>query len=205
MKISPISGCSWHLSEMTQHSQQCWGIIILHFVCLVHRLHKSSDNLKAYIEYKIYFLSTLACKELYMLLWLVSIRKQSSAIDHRRNGNKTFLRISLLRFTSIYAGISKKKGPQFSRLYLRNCPEKMGENRFCAPCCLFLSFWAYRNLQGIPPCQLKCSEGGFQSPPLKAEHMSQEKTCWTCAVLALQLYRTGFTMGQNGKELYLWA
>lgn len=107
-------------------------------------------------------------------------------LGHRpqKNGNKTFVRISLLHFNSIYAGISKKKGPQFSRLYLRNCPEKMGENRFCAPCCLFLSFWAYKNLQGIPPCQLKYSKGGFQSPRLKAEHMSQEKTCTT---LGLQL------------------
>lgn len=145
-------------------------------------------------------------RTLYGLLWLLSIRKQSSAIDHRRNGNKTFLRISFLRFNSIYAGISKKKGPQFSRLYLRNCPEKMGENRFCAPCCLFLSFWAYKNLQGIPPCQLKYSEGGFQRPHLKAEHMSQEKMLNMCYTGTTALSELGLPCDRKWKgTIYIWA
>lgn len=86
-------------------------------------------------------------------------------IKHTRNSNnKPFFTISLLRFNTISAFISKKK-TQFSKLYLCNCPEKMGKIGFVLSVFRLFVFGQAKNLQGIPFCQLKYGEGATHTAP----------------------------------------
>lgn len=93
----------------------------------------------------------------------LNIHTQSFA-NQRNSNNKPFLTISLLCFNTISACISKKK-TQFSKLYLCNCPEKMGKMGFVLSVFLLFVFGQAKNLQGIPLCKLKYGEGTTYTVP----------------------------------------
>lgn len=104
------------------------------YACWKHRLYNGTNNLKA-LQWKtgLLFPPRGACDE----CTLAVAEHSQTQLGHRPQEKWRQWGVPPQSLCSVLTAFMlafqrRKKGLQFSRLYLRNCPEKMGENRFCA-------------------------------------------------------------------------
>lgn len=187
---------------MTQHSQQCWDILLLHFVCLVHRLHKSSDNLKAYIEYKISFLSPWTCKELFVGFcdcWASANKAWPSTTGEM--ATRHFSDSLCYVLTAFMLAFQRKKALNFPGFICVIAQRKWGKIGFVLPVVCFFRLGHTKIFKASLPVSWNVAKEDFRSPLKSRTHVSGEAMLNMCYTGTAALQNWVYHGTENGKEL----
>lgn len=134
-----------------------WVINMLDKCINIYSTKHDGQNFSSLLNFKFHTDTHRVC--------YVDFSDRALQIKHRRNSNnKPFLTICSV-LTAFLPAFQRKKKTQFSKLYLCNCPEKMGKMGFVLSVFRLFVFGQAKNLQGIPLCQLKYGEGTTHTAP----------------------------------------